>query len=210
MRFFYKALGTIFLLVAFGNMAEASALSELSQKLNSLKSARADFVQTIVDGKGRIIQQTSGEMSLQRPGKFRWEVKRPTPQLLIANGQQIWFYDIDLRQIVIQKQQTIGENSPAALLSASTSCLTRQYTVKRLANTTNKQAFQLIPKDKNALFRSISLVFQGNQLQDMSLFDKLEQRTDILFSNFEKNPTLNSLNFHFVFPKDKNVEIIKG
>jgi outer membrane lipoprotein carrier protein len=209
MKFLYrfKALFLALLLVSVAGLTQASALDVLMQRLNSLQTVRADFVQTVIDGRGQIIQQTSGQMILQRPGRFRWQVKQPSRQLLVADGQHIWFYDIDLQQIMIQKQKTMGANSPAALLSDSTKNLANQFEVKQLAN---GQGFQLFPKDKDALFHSITLVFQVNQLREMRLFDKLGQQTVVDFSRFEKNPVLDLQTFHFILPKDKNIEIVKG
>jgi outer membrane lipoprotein carrier protein len=208
MKFFYKfALSLFFLLCCLSAQAATAALDGLMQQLNSLQSARANFVQTVLDGRGQIIQQTRGQMTLQRPGRFRWEVQQPSKQLLVADGQHIWFYDIDLRQIMIQKQQAMASNSPAALLSDSTKNLAKQFNVKQLAN---GQGFQLFPKDKNALFHSIILVFQSNQLREMRLLDKLGQQTTVDFLHFEKNPKLNAQDFHFVMPKNKNIEVVKG
>ncbi len=209
MKFLYrfKALGLALLLFSVAEVTQASALDVLTQRLNNLQSARADFVQTVIDGRGQIIQQNSGQMTLQRPGFFRWQVKQPSQQLLVADGQRIWFYDIDLQQVMIQKQQMMGANSPAALLSSSTKNLANQFYVKQLAN---GQGFKLFPKDKNALFHSIILVFQADQLREMRLFDKLGQQTAVDFSHFEKNPVLSLQTFHFMMPKDKNIQIVKG
>lgn len=185
----------------------AADSDELIRLLAHLQRARADFLETVTDAQGHIIQQTKGHMILQRPGRFRWEIQQPNRQLLVADGQHIWFYDVDLQQVVVQKQQAMVANSPAALLSDSTLHFTQQFRIKRLAN---NQEFQLIPKDENALFSSIILVFQGDRLYQMRLLDKLSQQTDIRFSHFIENPSLNAQSFRFVLPKNKNIEIVKG
>jgi outer membrane lipoprotein carrier protein len=210
MKFFYRFthLNLMLLLLSLATVAYAStAENELISLLTHLQRARADFFATLTDGEGKIIQQTSGQMTLKRPGRFRWEIKRPNKQLLIADGQRVWFYDIDLQQIIVQKQQTVSANSPAALLSDATVNLAKQFSVQQLGN---KQGFQLIPKDKNAMFQSIILVFQGNFLREMRLSDKLGQQTEINFTHFVENPLLNLQDFHFVIPKNKNIEIVKA
>lgn len=190
-------------------LVSTQALTEdqLSQLLNNLQTSRADFTQTVMNSRGQILQQVSGKMTIQRPGRFRWEVMQPNRQLLIADGQRIWFYDIDLKQITIQKQKTADTDSPAALLSDSPKNLTQQFVIHSLMDV---QGFTLFPKNKNALFQSITLIFQKNRLREMRLTDKLAQQTVINFSQVELNPHLSAQTFHFVMPTDKNIDIVKS
>lgn len=195
-------LGLLFLLTSNPVLAE----DQLSHLLNNLQTSRANFTQTVMNSRGQILQQLSGKMTIQRPGRFRWEVTQPNRQLLIADGQRIWFYDIDLQQITIQTQKT-ATDSPAALLSDSSKNLTQQFAIHPLMDV---QGFTLFPKNKNALFQSIILIFEKDRLQEMRLVDKLDQHTVINFSQVELNPHLPAQTFHFVMPKDKNIDIVKG
>lgn len=194
------------LLLLFTN-SQAQAEANLSQLLNNLQTSRADFTQTVMNSRGQILQQISGKMTIQRPGCFRWEVMQPNKQLLIADGQRILFYDIDLQQITIQKQKTADTDSPAALLSESPKNLTQLFVIYPLMDI---QGFTLFPKNKNALFQSITLIFQKDRLHEMRLTDKLDQQTVINFSQVELNPRLSAKTFQFVMPKDQNIEIVKG
>jgi outer membrane lipoprotein carrier protein len=183
------------------------AEDQLSQLLNNLQTSRADFTQTVMNSRGQILQQVSGKMTIQRPGRFRWEVIQPNKQLLIADGQHIWFYDIDLQQITIQKQKTVNTDSPAALLSDVPKNLTQLFVIHPLMDV---QGFTLFPKNKNALFQSITLLFERDRLRQMRLIDKLNQQTVINFSQVELNLILPAHTFDFIMPKGKNIEIIKG
>lgn len=194
------------LLLLFTN-SQVQAEVNLSQLLNNLQTSRADFTQTVMNSRGQILQQLSGKMTIQRPGCFRWEVMQPNKQLLIADGQRILFYDIDLQQITIQKQKTTDTDSPAALLTESPKNLTQLFVIHPLMDT---QGFTLFPKNKNALFQSITLIFQKDRLHEMRLTDKLNQQTVINFSHIELNPRLSEKTFQFVMPKDQNIEIVKG
>lgn len=201
----YKLIFLSLLLLLSSNQVLAE--DQLSQLLNNLQSSRSNFTQTVMNSKGQILQQLSGRMTIQRPGRFRWEVTQPNRQLLIADGQRIWFYDIDLQQITIQTQKTADSDSPAALLSDSPKNLTQQFVIHPLMDV---QGFTLFPKNKNALFQSITLIFEKNRLREMRLTDKLDQQTVINFSQVELNPHLPSQTFHFIMPTDKNIDIVKG
>lgn len=199
----FIVFGFLLLFTSSQVLAEAN----LSQLLNNLQTSRADFTQTVMNSRGQILQQISGKMTIQRPGCFRWEVMQPNKQLLIADGQRILFYDIDLQQITIQKQKTADTDSPAALLSESPKNLTQLFIIHPLMDI---QGFILFPKNKNALFQSITLIFQKDRLHEMRLTDKLDQQTVINFSQVELNPHLSAKTFQFVMPKDQNIEIVKG
>lgn len=196
-------LGVLLLFTNSQVLAEA----KLNQLLNNLQTSRANFTQTVMNSRGQILQQISGKMTIQRPGCFRWEVMQPNKQLLIADGQRILFYDIDLQQITIQKQKTADTDSPAALLSESPKNLTQLFVIHPLMDI---QGFTLFPKNKNALFQSITLIFQKDRLYEMRLTDKLDQQTIINFSQVELNLHLSAKTFQFVMPKDQNIEIVKG
>ncbi|EDP46808.1 outer membrane lipoprotein chaperone LolA [Rickettsiella grylli] len=204
---FFNPLKVFFIIVllCFG-VERALADEPLSQLLNNIQTYRAHFTQTVFDPRGQILQTANGEMTLQRPGHFRWEIYQPTKQLLIADGQHIWFYDINLQQITVQKQTKADPDSPQALLSESSKNLSQRFIIQPLKTI---QGFTLFPKNKNALFQNITLIFKNNLLYEMHLIDKLDQQTVINFSHIELNPILPKQTFRFVIPKDKNIEIVK-
>ncbi len=207
MKFLYQFKPFFLALMLYLVSSQVLAADQLDHLLNNLQTSRANFTQTVMNSRGQILQQLSGKMAIRRPGQFRWEVMQPNRQLLIADGQRIWFYDLGLQQITVQKQKTANTDSPAALLSDSPKNLTRQFVIYPLMDI---QGFTLFPKNKNALFQSITLIFEKDRLQEMRLTDKLDQHTVINFSQVELNPHLPAQTFHFVMPKDKNIDIVKG
>jgi len=197
-----KAILFGFLLVFTSSAFADSAADQLVKILGGLQTLQANFSQNVLDGRGNVLQRTTGEMTMQRPGKFRWEVVKPSKQLLIADGQQIWFYDVGLQQVTVQKQPTTQGNSPAALLSGSPQVLAQNFTITQVAN---DQTFKLVPKESSGLFRSVELKFDNNKLQTMRLVDNLGQVTVVTFSQVQNNPALNSGLFRFVPPKGVDV-----
>lgn len=186
------------------NCFSATATQDLVSLLNNIKTLQANFVQTVVDANERVLQQTKGEMSLQRPGKFRWKIISPSKQLLIADGSRVWFYDVDLSQVTVQKQQTVNAGAPALLLSGSAQRLVQDYVITaRIDN--DQQIFQLQPKAKNNLFQMVELIFRNHQLQAMRLHDGLKQTTVVKFSDVQSNLSLNASLFQFTPPHGVDV-----
>ena len=100
----------------FVQLAQAAAIDKLHRFLDSMKTLRADFAQIVVAKNGKKSQQSTGVMSFSRPGKFRWQIEKPYSQLLVGDGQKVWIYDQDLRQVTVKKVDAALGSTPAALL----------------------------------------------------------------------------------------------
>jgi outer membrane lipoprotein carrier protein len=62
----------------------------VDRRYNNLRSLRAEFTE-IYRGAG-VERTESGTLWLKRPGKMRWEYRRPREKLFIADGKHAWFY----------------------------------------------------------------------------------------------------------------------
>lgn len=183
-----------------------SATTTLTQRLAHIQSMQADFTQTITEKTNKPLQQSTGRMELQRPGKFRWEVKKPIPQLIIANTKQIWIYDPELEQVTIRSINTLAGDTPVLLLSDSTVSLAKNFHVRLKARSdTHLQWFLLTPRNKNSMIASLQLGFKNNQIHEMELQDHLGHRTLIHFSNIVINQSLAVSSFTFHLPAHVDV-----
>lgn len=205
MQYLKKFLFVVVLLIPTVNYAD-DATNQLITILSNLHSLQANFNQTIVDGRGNQIQQTTGTMAMERPGKFRWETEQPSQQLLVADGKKIWFYDIALQQVTEQKQQSSQQNSPAMLLNGDPKTLVKKFTISAETKS-DSSLFKLVSKSRDALFNNISLQFKNQQLHAMKLTDNFGQMTQINFTDVNTNPVLQSHLFQFTPPQ--GVDVVK-
>ena len=184
--------------------ASASAAAELDKHLTGLSSWAADFAQTIDDGHGNVLRSAAGRLFLQRPGKFRWNYSQPSEQLVLADGKQLWFYDKDLAQANVRDMDTSLASTPASLLSGSGSVST-QFNVTALPPNGGLQWYQLIPKHADTDFQVVRIGFDKGDLRSMFLADKLNQITQLTFSNSKRNIALPPDLFSFVPPPGVDV-----
>lgn len=202
-----KRISLLSVLLLQTNVYAANATEDLNRLLASTLTMRADFIQTITDKTAKQLQEAVGTMALQRPGKFRWEVLRPTAQLVVANGQRLWIYDPDLEQVTIRLiSKEMGE-TPALLLSNTEETLAKNFAVREGEDTTaGAQWFVLTPKNKNSMLATIKLGFVNDKLHTMFLEDHLGHTTVIEFTNVSVNTILASSLFKFKAPA--NVDVI--
>ena len=192
----------------FATPTTATPTDELASLLSSFQGMTAQFKQVVAGNKKIPGQTSTGKMALQRPGKFRWDVQQPNPQLLIADGRYLWIYDVDLEQATRQKLDTSNTSSPASLLSGSVSSLRDRFDVARLPESGNMTGFRLKPFNNSDLFQWIELYFTDGKLSKMLLQDNLGALNTFYFSNVQMNPALKASLFQFNPPK--GVEVIKN
>lgn len=194
------------LLSLAANIAIASPSDNLSTLLNGMKTMKSNFTQTVYDNNGKAIQKSNGQMALDRPGKFRWEVKKPIPQLIVANDKKLWIYDPDLAQVTIKLLNESTGDTPALLLSHVGSVLDDSYTVTAI---TEKPAtlswFMLKPKNNDNMFQAVEMGFKGSKIEEMRLKDHLGHTTAIKFVNATTNTNLPAMLFSFKVPKGVDV-----
>lgn len=198
----------IFIFAAFcliaAQTASAAAVDKLHRFLESTKTVRADFAQIVVAKNGRKPQQSTGVMMFSRPGKFRWQIEKPYSQLLVGDGDKVWIYDPDLRQVTAKKVGATLGGTPAALL-AGDNALDKNFTLREIGEREGMDWLEATPKSQDSGFEKIRLGFAGNDLKAMELFDNFGQTTSLLFSHLERNPSLAPSLFRFTPPAGVDV-----
>jgi outer membrane lipoprotein carrier protein len=184
--------------------ARADAEDQLTALLSQMHTLQAHFNQAVLDDEGRVLDRSSGEMALQRPGKFRWQTLKPNKQLLVADGQRVWFYDVDLEQVTVQTQNLQQNNSPAFLLSGSTDSLTKDFAISS-EEKGDGIWFTLTPKKESNLFKTVQLYFVQNELRGMRLIDNLGQESTLKFTQIKNNAALSANLFQFKPPRGVDV-----
>jgi outer membrane lipoprotein carrier protein len=172
--------------------------------LSNLSSWSADFDQTIDDESGKTLRSASGHLTLQRPGKFRWDYQKPAEQLVLADGKKLWFYDKDLQQANVRDMDAALANTPATLLAGGAP-LGSQFEIKALPFAEGLEWFQLTPKRPDSDFQAVRIGFAKGELVRMLLADKLNQVTSLRFSGARRNVALAADQFSFTPPPGVDV-----
>jgi outer membrane lipoprotein carrier protein len=199
-----RSLRTGALALAISTSAFCGARAQLDQFSSGMQSLSGEFAQRIVDARGKIGDQSKGNLALRAPSEFRWQTKAPSAQLIVADGQNVFSYDEDLEQVTVRPQGNVEANSPLAVLMDLT-LLEREYKVKEIADEGGMQWLRLSPKSKDADFKFADLGMSGNALRTMRLADNFGQVTEISFSKLVKNPKLPAKTFLFTPPPGVDV-----
>ena len=185
--------------------AHAAATDKLKTFMSATQSAQANFTQQVFDKNGNRLQSASGSLQFQRPGKFRWEYRKPYEQLIIGDGKKFWIYDIDLNQVTVKKLDGALGSSPAALLSGDNE-IERDFALSDIEDKEGLEWLQAKPRSSESTFEKILMAFNANaELMVMELQDAFGQHTVLHFSAMHNNPALSPQRFRFVPPKGADV-----
>lgn len=197
--------------------AFAASSTALDAYLSGVKTLRAEFSQQVTDGRGAEVQRASGSLVILRPGKFRWELSpvsaagiKQTPQLMVADGKNLWFYDRDLDQVSVKPAATSLTATPASLLSGDGN-LAEFFDVRADGEREGLSWVRVVPKRSDADFREVRIGFKGQgkdkgkELSRMVLKDKLGQTVNLVFNVSARNVPVAEAEVTFTPPAGADV-----
>jgi outer membrane lipoprotein carrier protein len=184
--------------------ARAAATDRLKEFVQATHSGRVGFEQVVTAKGAKAPSTASGSFSFLRPGKFRWTYDKPYEQVIVGDGEKLWFYDKDLNQVTVRKLDTALGATPAAILAGSND-LAKNFTLQDLGEQDGLEWLSATPKSKDTNFDAIKLGFKGAELTAMELHDTFGQTTVLHFSHFERDPKLPADAFRFTPPKGADV-----
>lgn len=182
----------------------ADAVAALKAKLDGMHSLSGGFSQTLTDKSGKVVQQSSGDFHLLRPGYFLWQSEAPYEQLVLGTPEKVWIYDPDLEQVTVQSRTPEQKNNPASLLAGDAEQIRGSFNVSE-SNLRGAAHFVLTPVIDENSYKEVEFVFANEALQRLAFLDKLEQTTNITFDNLVLNPKLDPEFFTFTPPEGTDV-----
>ena len=206
MKLFLKLL----LMIVFVNPVYAQTAEErLNKALKSLDNFTADFTQTQLDDEKQVIRQSRGELAIQRPGKFSWRYIEPFEQEIIADGSELWIYDVDLDQVTVKPLNTGLASAPIMILMKQNK-ISEEFTVNEFAQREILYWVELEPNSKDLEYSHVYIGLENDTVKAMELRDNFGQSTQIVFKNLRTNVVHNPKVFQFTPPEGVDVFGVGG
>ena len=181
-----------------------SAEKRLNDALGSLDNLTADFKQTVLDDDKKIVQQSSGKVAIQRPGKFSWIYMTPYEQQIIADGKELWVYDVDLDQVTVKPMSSGLASAPIMILMRKNK-ISAEFNINEVGQRKFLYWVELEPKSQDMDYNNIYIGLEDGVVKAMELRDKFGQSTQIVFENLRLNVVHNPKTFKFVPPAGVDV-----
>lgn len=191
----------IFSLPAFSS----EAIQRLDKFFSEVDSFEGQFLQTVFDENGEVIQDATGEVALDKPGRFRWQYTQPYPQLILADGEYLWIYDEELLQATAKPIDEALGNAPIMLLT-DIRPLNEDFEIMDAPTRDGLKWVALIPLIQDTEFHRIQIGLDEKGIKKMELHDYFSQKTIIEFANLEMNVTFPLE--HFTFKAPEGVDVV--
>lgn len=199
------------LLVAWSAIVAAASAVPEPGGVDSLRRFFADvnrytarFDQVVLDETGETIQESKGRLWIERPDKFRWDYDTPYKQEIVGDGERLWVYDEDLKQVTVRPLAGGLLDTPAVLL-AGRGHLEEQFTVKDDGVKDKLAWVELSPKHKDSGFEKVRLGFERGRLRRFELIDSLGQTTRYTLRDGLENKPISAARFSFTPPPGVDV-----
>lgn len=172
--------------------------------LQDVITLEGSFEQRLIDAEGAVVEVSTGTLEIERPARFRWTYAEPYEQWLVADGLNVWSYDVDLAQVTVKPQAESLKNTPAMLLGGDGDAL-RQFRFDGSMVEDGTTWVRMLPISTDSGFNRLELGFTNGQLGRMVFFDNLEQTTLVALYDVRVNEPIDSERFEFVVPDEADL-----
>jgi outer membrane lipoprotein-sorting protein len=183
--------------IAFPAAAQTNDLALVAAHLKAVTSMTAAFSQT--DRAGKVL---TGNLTLKRPGKIRFQYQAGIPLLIVGDGKALTFVDYSVKQV---SRWPIG-NSPLGVLLDPAKDLSRFAKIVPTGDTRMVLAEARDPRRPE--YGSITLAFardaaapSGLRLQGWVALDAQNNRTSVRLTNQQFNVNVSDKAFTWRDPR---------
>jgi len=177
---------------------------KLEAFLEGVDTLTAAFTLSLLDTELQVLEESEGTLRIKRPGRFRWDYTEPYEQLVLSDGEKLWLYDSDLEQASVRQLDESLSTTPAMLLSGSGE-VSDGFEIIGVYDADGVVWVNMRPKESDTDFQTFSLGFKGTDLRYMQLSDRLDQVTQIEFSDIVRNEVMEDQAFDFTPPEGVDV-----
>ncbi|MEN3337311.1 MAG: outer rane lipoprotein carrier protein [Acidobacteriota bacterium] len=180
----------------------------LQKKYDAIRDFTADFVHESEGGVLRKKQTESGVVQVKKPGKMRWDYKKPEPKVFVSDGRRIYLHVPADNQVIVSPVPEGDQATTAVLFLVGKGNLTRDFTVKYMPGAAaDAYALRLQPKlpDRDYDWLQIVVDRRTLQIRSLSAADSQGGRSTFQFSNLKENVGVSDKVFEFKIPRGADV-----
>jgi outer membrane lipoprotein carrier protein len=193
-----------------GSSSAAEVLDKLQSFYDATKDFQADFEQVYKHKIYDEEKKSSGKVFIQRPGKMRWEYKKPDKKLFVADGTTIWIYEEGINQVT---KQALGESDlPVAItFLVGKGKLKDEFTCKIVPHekfsSKGKLVLELTPKKPSPQYKKLLFIVgkADVQVERTIIIDEAGNTNTMRFKNVQINKGIDPKKFQFKPPKGATI-----
>ena len=182
----------------------------LQRRYDLVRDFTADFTHTYQGGVLRTTLVESGRVSVKKPGRMRWDYREPERKLYLSDGEHLYSYLPEDRQVIVGELPRDGEATTPALFLAGRGSFETDFTAAFDAvddPPPNSRVLRLTPTRAERDFEFLVVVVDAPSLAIVRLVahDLQGGVSTFSFSNLRENVGLSDRPFTFEIPRDADV-----
>lgn len=177
------------------NVLAATPYENLNARLNKLNSFTAKFNQIVTGPDNKVINKENGTLAVKRPNQFNWTTQSEDGNVLISDGQTLWYYNPFIEQVTAMWVEEAAAQTPFVLLTQNSIESWYNYLVTQRGNT-----FTIRPKGSSNMGTFTIDIDPSGRIQQFAVTEKDGQKTRFLLTNLIPATPSPSL-FRFTPPK---------
>jgi outer membrane lipoprotein carrier protein len=191
--------------------AHAVPVTEVVRRVQERLDATKDFTATVdqelvVASAGKTLHAT-GTVAFKRPGRMRWSLTDGAPQVIVADGTTLWFYQPDEHQVLKAPFQAAFRSSTPISFLTGVGRLTEDFDVTLDGNGDGVLSLALRPRRGEGELGRLQLTVeaQSYDIAGAEIVDPIGNITRLRFSNLRRNTGLDDAQFQFEVPPGVDV-----
>ncbi|MBU2918928.1 outer membrane lipoprotein chaperone LolA [Psychrosphaera sp. F3M07] len=194
-------LVTLFALISSFTLIAEPVETELRKLLVDYDGFTAEFNQQVKDTDNNVLHSASGQLVFKQPGQFIWEIVAPEQELLMSNGDTLWWFNPFLEQVSIFDAKDAVATTPFALLVSQQDEVWNKFTITKL-----ESGFLVKPKNENnSQVSQLAIYFDDFLLKEIVITDRTQQTSSYELKKQAFKKKLN-VNFNFDIPADIEID----
>ncbi len=183
------------------------ALGQLQKRYDATTTLQADFRQTVESAVLAGALESKGKVAFERPNRMRWDYETPDPQIIVGDGETLWIYQPDLKQVIRAPLSEAFQSSTPVTFLAGLGRVERDFETSLEKDEEQQWVLRLVSRQKDQGVGTLILAVRKSDasVAEARITDAAGTTTRIFFSDEKRNGTLPADTFRFTPPPGVDV-----
>jgi len=192
-------------------LATPDATAEVVARVQARIDATADLQARVhqkleIASLGRPVE-ADGTVAFKKPGMMRWRLDGDEPQLIVADGKTIWFYQIDEAQVLKAPFESAFRSTTPISFLTGVGRIADDFEVEILSRDDDRIRLSLHPRRSGGDLGQLRLDVDAKSYEIVAaeVVDAVGNVTQLTFSDQRRNSGLPDSDFRFEVPDGVDV-----
>jgi outer membrane lipoprotein carrier protein len=192
---------------ADGQGSVEDVVDRVQKRIDDTSDFTANVQQELVVASAERTLRAHGTVAFKRPGKMRWSLQSDEPQVIVADGKTLWFYQPEEQQVLRSPFDTAFRSSTPISFLTGVGRIRDDFDVSIGGNEEGKVTLALLPLRQGGEVGRLRLTVETENYDIVAaeVFDPLGNITRLGFSDLKRNGGLDDSLFDFKIPDGVDV-----